>query len=368
MRTAPAQHRSTAAALAFALAALAACESPNPARPPKPPQAPALAPTRPPAEPPPGPALEVAVEPIALAPPLDTKRAELSGLAWDGDTLILLPQYPEHFNGGSLFALPKAAIERWLGGDRSAPLEASPIAFEAPGLADKIEGYQGYEEVLVIGDVAFLSIESKGRDGKMRGYIVRAAIDRPRRRLRVDPDTVIQLDCPTDHDNIGFEALTAFRGDLVAFYEINGPSVVRRPCAFRIDMPKHSAAALKLFPLPYRITGATPADASGRFWVTNVFWPGEPWLRDGDDPIARRFGKGPTHARSEGVERLVEMRFDASGAVARTDTPPVSLALREDGKIRNWEGIARLDDRGFLLASDEHPATIFAFVPFSLSR
>ncbi|HEU4404231.1 MAG TPA: hypothetical protein VFS43_02920 [Polyangiaceae bacterium] len=301
--------------------------------------------------------------PIALAPPLDAKRAELSGLAWDGDTLLLLSQYPEHFHGGALFTLSKAAIERWLGGDRSAPLEASTLAFEAPGVADKIEGYQGYEELLVAGDTAYLSLEGKGRDGRMRGYVVRASFDRARAKLRVDAETLIELECPSAHDNIGYEALTAFRGELIAFYEANGPSIVSRPCAFRVDVPAHSKTALTLFPLPYRITGATPADAAGRFWVTNVFWPGEPWLRDGDDPIARRFGKGPTHARSEGVERLVELRVDPAAGVVRTEAPPVSLALRPDGKIRNWEGIARLDDRGFLIVSDEHPTTIFAFVP-----
>jgi hypothetical protein len=29
---------------------------------------------------------------------------------------------------------------------------------------------------------------------------------------------------------------------------------------------------------------------------------------------------------------------------------------------RNWEAIARMDDLGFLIATDEHPQTILAFV------
>jgi hypothetical protein len=34
-----------------------------------------------------------------------------------------------------------------------------------------------------------------------------------------------------------------------------------------------------------------------------------------------------------------------------------------DGQYaRNWEAIARLDDVGFLLATDKYPETIFAFV------
>jgi len=30
---------------------------------------------------------------------------------------------------------------------------------------------------------------------------------------------------------------------------------------------------------------------------------------------------------------------------------------------RNWEGIVRLDNRGFLLATDKFPTTILGFVP-----
>jgi hypothetical protein len=35
----------------------------------------------------------------------------------------------------------------------------------------------------------------------------------------------------------------------------------------------------------------------------------------------------------------------------------------ESDTPRNWEGIVRLDERGFLLMTDEDPDTILAFVP-----
>jgi len=38
------------------------------------------------------------------------------------------------------------------------------------------------------------------------------------------------------------------------------------------------------------------------------------------------------------------------------------LKLADDGQSRNWEGIAMLDQRGFLLVTDQHPNTILAFV------
>ena len=34
------------------------------------------------------------------------------------------------------------------------------------------------------------------------------------------------------------------------------------------------------------------------------------------------------------------------------------------GVARNWEGIARLEGRGFLLVTDQFPDTILAFVPY----
>lgn len=44
-----------------------------------------------------------------------------------------------------------------------------------------------------------------------------------------------------------------------------------------------------------------------------------------------------------------------------TNTPPIQLQLI-DGVSRNWEGLVRLDERGFLLITDEFPETILAFV------
>src|SRR5690348_4117818 len=67
---------------------------------------------------------------IPLAGPLAGRSAEISGLAWVGEDLILLPQYPGIFdkNGdGLLFYLPKQEITAFLDGVSTAPLEPRPI-------------------------------------------------------------------------------------------------------------------------------------------------------------------------------------------------------------------------------------------------
>ena len=67
---------------------------------------------------------EVPVTEIAISGPASTPEAELSGLAWYGENLILLPQYPNLFDesgDGQLFYLPKAELSLYIGGARRAP-------------------------------------------------------------------------------------------------------------------------------------------------------------------------------------------------------------------------------------------------------
>jgi hypothetical protein len=63
------------------------------------------------------------------------------------------------------------------------------------------------------------------------------------------------------------------------------------------------------------------------------------------------------------VERLVEFECNGSG-IRLTKRPPIPLKLRLDEPPRNWEGIVRLEGRGFLLITDEHPRTILGFVEY----
>ena len=42
---------------------------------------------------------------------------------------------------------------------------------------------------------------------------------------------------------------------------------------------------------------------------------------------------------------------------------PIQIELDEKAS-RNWEGIVRLDDRGFLVATDKYPEMILGFIPF----
>jgi hypothetical protein len=58
----------------------------------------------------------------------------------------------------------------------------------------------------------------------------------------------------------------------------------------------------------------------------------------------------------------VEYQVNAD-KIIRTDSEPIQLVLEKNS--RNWEGLVRLDDQGFLMIVDEHPRTILAFVPMN---
>ncbi len=148
----------------------------------------------------------------------------------------------------------------------------------------------------------------------------------------------------------------------ITIYEVNGMSINADPIAHRFDPLTRSLVAIPFPNLEYRITDATDLDSFGRFWVINTFTSKDSWLATDSDPITDRFGTGGTHSRFETVERLIELQYTPAG-ITLTNTPPIQIKLDEGEILRNWEALARLDQRGFLIMTDKHPKSIFAFVP-----
>lgn len=106
-------------------------------------------------------------------------EAEISGLAWFGDNLILLPQYPQIFDetgDGFLFYLPKAEILAYLDGTNPNPLEPKSIQLIAPDLLDQIRNYQGFEAIGFSETKVFVTIEA-GDGADMQGHLLSGEID-----------------------------------------------------------------------------------------------------------------------------------------------------------------------------------------------
>jgi hypothetical protein len=287
---------------------------------------------------------------------------ELSGLAWHGDTLVVLPQYPARAGGDDgpqLYGIARASLQRALD-DSTASINPFPIPLSTPDLDGHTTGYQGLEAIAFVDDRAYLLVESTAEGPGMRGHLLRGRVAPGLRTLRLQPGADRPLPQQAALPNTAYEALTTHADTVMALFEANGRRVNEAPRAVRVGPDLRSVGTVSFPTLEYRVTDATTLDAKNRFWVVNYFYPGDrDLLHPAVDSLAQRFGTGPTHRRSAVVERLVEYRSTPRG-IRRTDTPPLWLELAADG--RNWEGAVRFGD-GFLLVTDTFPKTLLAYVP-----
>ncbi|MBN1121007.1 MAG: hypothetical protein JXJ17_08010 [Anaerolineae bacterium] len=280
-----------------------------------------------------------AITPIPLEGMIAEVDSEISGLAWYGDMLILLPQYPD-WNGfpedGYLYGIPKQAILDYLDGKSTTPIEPETYTVSAPNLTTSIIGFQGFEAIGFAGNKVYLTIESQQSTSAMLGYLISGTILPEEQRVELDTTLLTPIPPQAEVTNATDEALVVTPDGILTFYEGNGVLVNPTPVAHVFDPATLAAAGtLPLDSLDRRITDATDIDENNRFWVLNV-----------SAPIF-------------GIEQIVEYEYTGD-RIVQTGTTPVVLNLIEE--YRNWEGLARLDDRGFLIVTDKIPDTTLAFV------
>lgn len=312
-------------------------------------------------------AVVVEPRPLSTAGPLADPRAEISGMAWHGDTLLLLPQYPDQFGDygdQTLFGLSRQMVLDAVDGRSTAPLEPIVLHLEAPWLSSSLRGYQGREAIAVAGDRYFMTIEVMN-EGDMAARMVagRFLPEGAPARLTLEHDVAIplQVNLPA----LSCETLVVDGERVIAIGEANGLNVNPEPRARAFDFELNAVGSLPMPRIEYRVTDATALDADRRFWVLNYFFPAEKeLLQPGPDPELARFGAPAWIVNGDPrVERLLELQITDDDRIVRTDTPPLWIRPRADHKTCcNWEAVVRLGDRGFLLMTDEYPATILAFV------
>ena len=307
---------------------------------------------------------EVAPRPLPLASPLDRPDIEISGLAWHGDTLVVLPQYPSRAAGGDthrLYGLPRSALRKAVADSPATPLDPTPIPLNAPSLSERATAYEGCEAVAFDDRRVYLVIEGNAEDNGMEGHLLRGRAAPGLRRVRVPGTEDRHLPQQARLPNMSYESLV-LRGDtVITIFEANGARVNATPRAYRFGSTLQPLGGVPFPTLEYRVTDATALDRKGRFWVLNYFYPGDrDVLRPAPDSLALRHGRGATHRAAAPVERLVHYRYTDRG-IRRTDRPPIWFELDEDA-ARNWEGLVRFEE-GFLVATDRFPRTILAYLP-----
>jgi len=314
-------------------------------------------------------AAEVAIVPLPLEGPAARNTAEISGMAWYGDALILLPQFPRRdtdLPGGALYALPKAEILARIDGQTAAPLRPSLIPINSAEVQRAIGGFEGFEAVAFSADRIYLTIEA-GPGQQMKSYLVSGEIAPDLSAIHLQTSAPLEVPLDVQISNYSNEALLVDGERLLLFYEANGAAFNPTPRAYVYTLDLQPAGTLSLPSLEYRLTDASAVDAQGRFWVSNYFFPGDVKILPERDPLAEQYGQGSTHAGASVVERLVEFQLprQPGNAITFSGTPPLQLQLAEGQVARNWEGLVLLDERGFLLITDKFPETILAFLPYN---
>ena len=304
---------------------------------------------------------------IPLSGDIAESGSEISGLTWYKDQLILLPQYPDRFTEGdfsSLFRIPKQEILDFLDQENSST-KISPlrIKFDEKEIPARLPRFQGYEAIAVIENRVFLTIEINLKQS-MQALLVEGIIRDEMDKIILDETTVDSLPVPLQIGNHAYEALVPVDDKLLIIYEANGTNLTDKPQMIKYDCESGKPTLQPFINIEYRITDATSADEEGKFWVVNYFWPGDVFkLMPAVDPLATISEPPIIFSDKRGIERLVELQYTDAG-IKFEDSKPLILGTLSADNSRNWEGVVRLDDRGFLVATDRFPETILAFVPF----
>lgn len=310
---------------------------------------------------------EIPVEIIPLAAPLNQAKAEISGLAWCQDKLILLPQYPKRISNNDnsyFYYLERQEILDHINGVTTSALHPKRILINEKQLRKAVTFFDGFEAIACNENKIWLSIEALNVLGTYQSFVVPGVIsftETP--NIEIDQTSLVQLKTQSNMRNIGDEAILFSDDNVMALHEVNDAKAVSAPKARLVNRISKEISALNFPHLPYRITDATTLDGDKRFWVINYKYSGDKFSRDTVDPLADEYGQGASHKKYDNVERLVELQL-RNGSISLITQAPIQLEMNAN-EGRNWEGLVRLEGKGFLLATDKHPSTLLGFVPYT---
>jgi len=293
------------------------------------------------------------VEPIyiTLNGDITNPDQEVSGLTWYNEELIILPQYPKDV----IYSIPKVEILEFLDSTRNT-ITPNEIQWISSNIDKKVCGFEGYESIALDGNTVYLTIEAE-KWNRNHGFIVMGEITD--NSIILNKSSLKKLKTPVYLSNMTYETIVLTKEHVNTIYEVNAEKVNKEPNFYQFDKDLKTSIN-KPFPfVEYRITDATELDEENKFWGLNYFWPGDYNLLKPD------FNYSITSkADIKPVERLLEFQILVD-RIIRTEKESITIQLSEFGDSRNWEGIVRLDDKGFLIVTDKFPGTILAFLPFT---
>lgn len=303
---------------------------------------------------------------IELSGHITSPEAEISGLAWYGDKLILLPQYPHRFysvDNQHIFYISKDRLMNYVNGLNTNKIEPKEIDFHAPNLQKLLNGFEGYEAICFSGDTVFITIEVENKFG-VKSFIIKGKIDTAVSVLTLDENSLTQLPSEINLPNMAHETLTIYNDKIIAIYEANGKNVNTFPEAQICDFNLNTTSKIDFPNIEYRITDATKVDENGFFWVINYFYPGDEKILKPLFDCSTSQEKYKTQKKtSTAVERLLKLKIE-NQKIILVGNEQIYIKPDTLKNSRNWEGLAKLNSDGFLIITDKFPETILAFLPF----
>lgn len=97
---------------------------------------------------------------IPLAGPAAEARAEISGMSWCGDHLILLPQYPMIYEDKNapayVFSISKSVLDDYFSRKTERAIQPDKLYFDFKGIDGQIPGFEGFEAIVFVQDHFFV--------------------------------------------------------------------------------------------------------------------------------------------------------------------------------------------------------------------
>ena len=306
---------------------------------------------------------------IALKGPVSAPRSEISGLALHRGRIFLLPQYPERFakkDKGIIFSIPEKRIADYISGLDPSPIEPDAVSFVLGKVDKEIPGWEGFESIVFDGDRVWLTIESKPSrySSQMQGFVIAGAVSEDGQTLKIDPKSLTKIPPQTSIKNKSEESIFLYKEMVCAIHEANGVAVNKTPVTHCFKKDLSYAGAFPFPNLEYRVTDVTELDDGNRFYAVNYMFSGDKAaLQPSINRLMDVYGKNVMRKVELSASFIIELEMTEKG-VRLTDTPPISVPRDPHDAPRNWEGIVRFKDKGFLIATDTHPETMLAFLPF----
>lgn len=306
------------------------------------------------------------VEPIYLPiqGELSKRSSEISGMCWYGDKLIILPQYPSLFGDefGKIFFIEKTIILKSISGNSIEFINPDYFSIDLREFKELFYIGSGFESITIRENTAYFTIEHLN-GGKTETILIIGEVDSTNKTIILDKKSLTKD--PTDLfiHNISDESILFYKEDIIPIYEIFGQNINKNPTVSVFSTNLEFQRKIAFPTIEYRITDVTSVDQSGKFWAINYFYPGDnKKLNPARDEIMVKYGIGKSHSKNDPVERIIQFEIKENSIVL-TEEPPIYISLLEDTS-RNWEAIEKLDDKGFLIATDTFPETILAFIKY----